>query len=80
MDLKGHTDSIGTSDYNQKLSERRAAAAQKLLVRTLSIDANEISVRGFDEERLTVTPESPATRRLNRRVEATVTIKRLCSR
>jgi OOP family OmpA-OmpF porin len=78
--LGGHTDSIGDSQYNQALSERRAAAVKELLARTLNVPASAISVRGFGEARPEVVRETRANRRLNRRVEATVTTKRTRSR
>ena len=78
--LGGHTDSIGDSQYNQALSERRAAAVKELLARTLNVPASAISVRGFGEARPEVALETRANRRLNRRVEATVTTKRTRSR
>jgi OOP family OmpA-OmpF porin len=78
--LGGHTDSIGDSQYNQALSERRAAAVKKLLARTLNVPASAISVRGFGEARPEVARETRANRHLNRRVEATVTTKRTRSR
>ncbi|MGH8172253.1 MAG: OmpA family protein, partial [Rhodanobacteraceae bacterium] len=41
----GHTDSVGTVEYNQKLSERRAASAKKYLVER-GIPADQIDTRG----------------------------------
>lgn len=76
IDLKGHTDSIGSSDYNQALSERRAAAVKGLLKQALNIPSSAITVRGYGEANPEVTPENRANRRLNRRVEATVKTKR----
>lgn len=44
--ITGHTDRIGTSKYNQRLSERRAAAAKSYLVDRKGIDPALISVGG----------------------------------
>ena len=74
--LVGHTDSIGTVDYNQELSERRAAAIKRLLVQTLNIDAEDTFVSAYGETLLAQVPENRENRRLNRRVVATVTTTR----
>ncbi len=76
ISLAGHTDSIGSDDYNQKLSEQRAAAIKKLLVETLQVAADDIEVTAFGETRLAQTHETAGNRRLNRRVVATVTTTR----
>jgi outer membrane protein OmpA-like peptidoglycan-associated protein len=65
--LAGHTDARGSSDYNQKLSERRALAVQNYLVGTVRLDGSQLSVVGFGERRL-LDPNSPDSGR-NRRVE-----------
>lgn len=80
IDLRGHTDLIGDSEYNQALSERRATAVRSLLAKALDVPASDISVRGFGEAKPDAVPENQANRRLNRRVEATVTTKRTRSR
>jgi OOP family OmpA-OmpF porin len=44
----GHTDRMGTSEYNQKLSERRAAAVSQYLV-TNGVPSNKITASGKGE-------------------------------
>lgn len=44
--ITGHTDRIGTSKYNKRLSERRAAAAKSYLVDRKGIDPALVSVAG----------------------------------
>jgi OOP family OmpA-OmpF porin len=44
--VSGHTDRIGSSDYNQKLSERRADAVKAYLA-TKGMDGNAIETYGF---------------------------------
>jgi OmpA-OmpF porin, OOP family len=67
--IEGHTDSIGVPRYNQDLSERRAAALKRELVRTHGIPAARLDTRGFGPNR----PLEPNTtlegRARNRRVE-----------
>ena len=46
ININGYTDRIGSVQYNQKLSERRAAAVKAYLVRQ-GADANKIETTGF---------------------------------
>lgn len=75
--VEGHTDSIDTEAYNQKLSERRAQAVADWFIDTAAIEPRSISVIGYGESRPLIQPPSeelPRERRkelerLNRRVE-----------
>ncbi|MFA7279316.1 MAG: OmpA family protein [Sterolibacterium sp.] len=49
INVTGHTDRLGSSAYNQKLSERRAAAVKVYLVESAGIPADKISARGVGE-------------------------------
>jgi len=49
MVVTGHTDRIGTDEYNQKLSERRANAVRSYLVEFGGIPADKITARGAGE-------------------------------
>jgi OOP family OmpA-OmpF porin len=64
----GHTDSIGTEAYNQKLSERRAASVKAYLV-SKNVDANRIYTEGKGESQPIATNSTAAGRAQNRRVE-----------
>lgn len=46
LDISGHTDDVGTAEYNQKLSEKRATAVRDALV-SFGVDAAQISTRGM---------------------------------
>lgn len=48
VSVEGHTDFMGSNDYNQKLSERRAAAVANYLV-AQGVDAAKISAVGYGE-------------------------------
>jgi outer membrane protein OmpA-like peptidoglycan-associated protein len=48
--ISGYTSAIGSEEYNQKLSERRAAAAKEYLVKTGGIDGNRITTIGYGEK------------------------------
>lgn len=67
----GHTDWIGTDQYNQKLSERRARAVQDYLT-DKGIPANRIFTEGKGERQPVATNKTPRGRALNRRVEVEV--------
>lgn len=64
----GHTDSIGSEAYNQKLSERRANSVKTYLV-SKGIDANRIYVEGKGETSPVATNKTREGRAQNRRVE-----------
>ncbi|OZI39423.1 hypothetical protein CEG14_07860 [Bordetella genomosp. 1] len=64
----GHTDSIGTEAYNQKLSERRAASVKAYLV-SKGIDPNRVYTEGKGELQPIATNKTAEGRARNRRVE-----------
>ncbi len=66
--IAGHTDSTGSEEYNQRLSERRAAAVMHYLV-SQGVDARRIDARGFGERYPVADNSTPEGRALNRRVE-----------
>lgn len=49
--IDGHTDSVGTEEYNQKLSQRRARAVKQYLVNVHGIDANRLKDSGLGESK-----------------------------
>jgi outer membrane protein OmpA-like peptidoglycan-associated protein len=53
--IEGHTDSIGTPEYNQQLSQKRAEAIRDILV-TLGANPENLSVRGYGSSHLIVQP------------------------
>lgn len=71
----GHTDSIGTIDYNQRLSENRAQAVVNWLVEH-GIAPERIYAEGFGEEFPMDTNETEEGRFHNRRVEFDVRVPR----
>jgi outer membrane protein OmpA-like peptidoglycan-associated protein len=68
VNIYGHTDNIGTEEYNQDLSERRAAAVRDYLVEA-GIDPDIITTKGFGKSQPLVPGTSPEARAKNRRVE-----------
>ena len=70
--LVGHTDSRGSADYNQSLSERRAESV-RVFIAKLQLDLkDDLEARGEGEDRLLTTDDSESSHALNRRVEVQV--------
>jgi len=67
----GHTDSIGTDAYNQKLSVRRAESVKGYLV-SKGIEANRVYTEGKGEKQPVASNKTSAGRAKNRRVEIEV--------
>lgn len=67
----GHTDSIGTEEYNQKLSERRAEAVKNYLV-SKGIEKNRVYTEGKGEKQPVADNRTAEGRAKNRRVEIEV--------
>ena len=67
----GHTDAIGTKEYNQKLSERRARAVKDFLV-SQNVPADKVFVQGKGELQPVASNKTRDGRRQNRRVEVEV--------
>ena len=64
----GHTDSVGTEQYNQRLSERRAQAVKDYLV-SKGIPASKITTIGKGESQPVATNKTKEGRQKNRRVD-----------
>jgi len=65
--VEGHTDSVGSADYNFELSRKRARAVQRYLVQRHSIPAKRIPAAGKGESELR-DPQQPESA-VNRRVQ-----------
>jgi outer membrane protein OmpA-like peptidoglycan-associated protein len=68
LEIEGHTDSVGTDEYNQQLSERRAQAVRDYLVQQ-GIGAGAIVARGLGKTSPIAPNDTPEGRQKNRRVE-----------
>lgn len=69
VELDGHTDSKGSRAYNQKLSEKRAAAVKRVLVDKFGVLPHRITVVGYGEDKPIATNKTAEGRAKNRRVE-----------
>jgi len=68
---EGHTDAVGSPEYNQKLSERRAEAVRQYLVDG-GIQPDRIRLEGYGESRPVASNDTADGRAQNRRVELRV--------
>lgn len=73
LTIEGHTDFIGSTEYNQDLSLRRATQIRRYLVEFLKVDGTRIDVFGFGETRPLADNGNFQGRQLNRRVEFKIT-------
>ncbi|HEU4852288.1 MAG TPA: OmpA family protein [Telluria sp.] len=76
---EGHTDSIGTDAYNEKLAIRRAESVKKYLV-DKGIDASRVYVEGKGEKQPVADNKTSEGRAKNRRVEIEVVGTRTVSK
>jgi outer membrane protein OmpA-like peptidoglycan-associated protein len=67
----GHTDDVGTAQYNQGLSERRARAVRDYLVQA-GVNPELVSMRGFGKTSPRVKGTDEQARARNRRVEIAI--------
>jgi len=66
--VEGHTDSTGSTEHNQKLSERRADAVRDQLLRD-GVPASRVTVKGYGESAPIADNSTPEGRQSNRRVQ-----------
>lgn len=71
LEVEGHTDSVGSEDYNQRLSERRASSVRDYLVEQ-GVPSESIVARGLGETLPIASNDHAAGRQQNRRVELVV--------
>ena len=68
LQVYGYTDDVGTDEYNQGLSERRAEAVRDYLAKS-GIPAEIMTTKGFGKSSPRVKAKNPEAREKNRRVE-----------
>ncbi len=71
LNIEGYTDSIGTDEYNQSLSEKRAATVRDYLVSS-GVSMNNVVAQGFGKADPVADNSTAAGRKLNRRVDMVV--------
>ncbi len=71
VEVAGHTDSVGSDAYNQKLSERRAQSVVDYLV-SIGVDPKRLKAVGYGKKQPVASNDTEAGRAQNRRVELQV--------
>jgi outer membrane protein OmpA-like peptidoglycan-associated protein len=71
VQVEGYTDSVGSDDYNQKLSENRAATVKNFLI-SQGVSASNITSQGFGKNDPVADNSSSSGRAQNRRVNMVV--------
>lgn len=69
LEVQGHTDNIGSAQFNQELSQQRAEAVRQALVSQFAIAPGKLISRGFGFTRPVDTNDTVLGRAHNRRVE-----------
>ncbi|PJB15500.1 MAG: hypothetical protein CO118_03340 [Flavobacteriales bacterium CG_4_9_14_3_um_filter_32_8] len=68
VEISSHTDSKGSDEYNQKLSQARAKSVTDYLTKK-GIDKNRLLAKGYGESKPVATNDNDDGRQLNRRTE-----------
>jgi outer membrane protein OmpA-like peptidoglycan-associated protein len=79
VSVNGHTDDVGTEDYNQKLSERRAEVVHRYLLEA-GVPGEIMTVTGWGKTKPRVEGTSDSARAKNRRVELGIVNSRVTYR
>jgi len=69
MEIEGHTDSVGSEEYNLKLSEARASSVRSYLVQASIGPGRIVATRGLGKMQPVATNDTAEGRQMNRRVE-----------
>lgn len=70
--VEGHTDSLGSDEYNKKLSLRRAQTIANYIVKSMKLSPARVKAFGFGEEKPVADNGSYQGRHRNRRVEVKI--------
>ena len=79
LQIEGYTDSTGSLEHNQQLSERRAAAVRDFLV-AQGVSMNNVSAQGLGPSNPVATNNTPQGRQMNRRVDLVVNGEAIATR
>ena len=74
IEISGHTDNVGTQDYNMSLSEKRAESCKNYII-SKKINVARITSKGYGMSKPVASNNDEAGREKNRRVEFTITKK-----
>jgi OOP family OmpA-OmpF porin len=71
--IEGHTDSTGSAQVNQELSQKRAEAVKTYLVANKTLPENRIRAIGYGPNRPLAPETTPEGRAMNRRIDVLIT-------
>lgn len=71
LQIEGYTDSTGSAEHNQQLSERRATAVREFLV-SQGVSTNNVTAQGFGPTNPVASNGTAQGRQMNRRVDLVV--------
>ena len=70
--IEGHTDSLGSDDLNQKLSQERAESVQQYMINAMRIPSYRLIATGYGETRPVASNETESGRQKNRRIDIVI--------
>lgn len=70
--IEGHTDNVGSYEYNMKLSKERADNVVDYLVKNFGIDKSRLEAKGYGYTRRIAYNSTPEGRQKNRRINAII--------
>jgi OOP family OmpA-OmpF porin len=70
--IEGHTDNVGSLDYNMQLSQRRAESVVNYLTEKFGIESSRLSAKGYGPTRRIAYNSTPEGREKNRRIDAVI--------
>jgi OOP family OmpA-OmpF porin len=70
--IEGHTDNVGSSELNMKLSQKRAESVVKYLADNFGIEQSRLSAKGYGATRRIAYNNTPEGRQTNRRITAVI--------
>jgi outer membrane protein OmpA-like peptidoglycan-associated protein len=71
LDVEGHTDSVGGTDFNQRLSEQRGESVREYLTHE-GMAMSSVTSKGFGETQPLASNDNAEGRQQNRRVELVI--------
>jgi OOP family OmpA-OmpF porin len=70
--IEGHTDNVGTEEFNLKLSQQRAESVVSYLMDSFHIASNRLTAVGYGTSRPIADNDTSEGRRANRRIDAVI--------
>jgi OOP family OmpA-OmpF porin len=70
--IEGHTDNVGTAEYNQKLSDARANSVRQYLINNFGIKASRLTAVGYGLTKPIASNNTEEGQQKNRRVQAVI--------